>query len=115
MPRPGTFPKDKQGTYLTLPILKEMKNGNLVNIFHVQTDVMALTIPADVIQDGENSNWNDFLQKIYFKDTKSVIVGYFFKETGQQSSIILRNVKDVSKHNFLSNNYHNVCCIHFYS
>ena len=44
MPRPSAFPKDDNGSYVTLSLLKNMPNGELVQVYWVKTDIMELII-----------------------------------------------------------------------
>ena len=48
MPRTGGFPKDDLGVYVTLSILKNMQNGDSVQIYWVKTDIMELIIPNNL-------------------------------------------------------------------
>ena len=45
---------------MTLSLLKNMPNGDMVNIIHVATDIMDINIPSDVIQDGPKANIEKF-------------------------------------------------------
>ena len=91
------------GKYVTLSLLKQMQNGDMVNIIHVTTDVMEISIPCDVIQDGPRANLEKFSTRIYFKKPLQVKVTYFSNATGEQKYITLQNLKTVSTEHFLLN------------
>ena len=67
------FPTDDLGQYLTLSYLHEMKNAEYVTIFFVKTDVEAVFIPSEVVQDGLSINLEKSTKKIHFKQQKNVI------------------------------------------
>ena len=92
MPRPSPFPKDERGSYVTVSLLLQMKNGDAVQIFRLETDEM-IFLP-DSTEDGEISS-SSVSEKVYFKDVKSVSVDYFLKSDGQPRTIFLRNLKEV--------------------
>ena len=96
MPRPSDFPKDHNGSYLTLSILKNMKNSDSVQVYWVRTDIMELIIPHDVVQDGPSANLDEFKTRIYFKQQKNVTVGFCYNVNNMQKSIELRNLKEVN-------------------
>ena len=95
MPRPSQFPKDEHGSYVTVPLLLKMKNGDAVNIFRIKTDKMIFIIPSENSEKDGAMNSEQFLQKVYYKDSKSVTVDYFKKSDGQSHTINLRNLKEV--------------------
>ena len=88
-----------KGKYITLSLLKEMKNGDMVNIVHVVTDLMDISIPSDVIQDGAKANLDKFVTRIYFQRPLQVKVTYFSNFNGEQRFITLQNLKAVSIEN----------------
>ena len=96
MPGTGGFPKDDLGVYVTLSILKNMQNGDSVQIYWVKTDVMELIIPCDVVQDGPSANLDEFKTRIYFKQQKNVTVGFCYNMNNLQKSIELHHLKQVS-------------------
>ena len=57
----SNFPKDEIGSYITLRILKDMPNGDCVQIHLIRTNHLALRIPPDVITKKIN-NSIDFLR-----------------------------------------------------
>lgn len=73
-----------------------MKNGDMVHIVHVATDLMEITIPSTVIQDGAKANLETFVTRIYFQKPLQVRVTYFNNSTGEQKYITLQNLKAVS-------------------
>ena len=95
MPRPSAFPKDDNGSYVTLSLLKNMPNGELVQVYWVKTDIMELIIPSSVVQDGPSSNLDEFKTRIYFKQQKNVTVGYVYNMNNLQKRIELDNLKKV--------------------
>ena len=92
MPRPSPFPKDERGSYVTVPLLLQMKNGDTVQIIRLKTDEMIFL--SENTEDGEISS-KSLSEKVYFKDVKSVSVDYFFKSDGQPHTIYLRHLKEV--------------------
>ena len=86
---------------MTLSLLKEMPNGEMVNIIHVATDIMDINIPSDVIQDGPKANLEMFSTRIYFQKPLQVKVTYFNNSNGEQKYITLQNLKAVSTEYFL--------------
>ena len=70
------FPRDEHGQYLTLECINEMKNAEYVNVFFVQTDLHAVFIPSNVLQDGQTSHAEKFTERIYFKQEKNVRLDY---------------------------------------
>ena len=91
------FPKDDQGSYVTLEILKNFQNGNAVQVHSVKTDTNDMVIPPEIIQDGDDANLDLFPNKFYFKREKDVKVIYLKNEDGEQKSILLRHLKEVCK------------------
>ena len=65
------FPRDEHGQYLTLECINEMKNAEYVNVFFIQTDLHAVFIPSNVLQDGQTSHAEKFTERIYFKQEKN--------------------------------------------
>ena len=96
MPRKGIFPTDKNGKYVTLSLLKEMKNANNVHVFNVVTDKMCVDVPAEVVQTGPSSDTSKFETKIYFNLQKEVYVRYFL-DNGQPKVIQLHHLNEVSR------------------
>ena len=96
MPRPSAFPKDDNGSYVTLSLLKNMPNGELVQVYWVKTDIMELIIPSSVVQDGPSSNFDEFKTRIYFKQQKNVTIGFCYNMNNLQKSIELHHLKQVS-------------------
>ena len=72
-----------------------MKNAEHVNVFFIQTDMEAVFIPREVVQDGLSINAEKFTKKIYFKQQKNVCVDYFFNLTAEEKSIQLDGLKQV--------------------
>ena len=77
MPFSKVFPRDDKGTYITLDILKEFKDGDMVNIFFIKTDLMEKMVPSEIVQDGPRANLQDFPEKMYFKNSSKVTVHYY--------------------------------------
>ena len=96
MPGTGGFPKDDLGVYVTLSILKNMQNGDSVQIYWVKTDIMELIIPNNIVQDGPSANLDEFKTRIYFKQQKNVKVGFCYNMNNLQKSIELDNLKKAS-------------------
>ena len=90
-----SFPKDEKGTYVTIDILKELKDGDSVNIFFIKTDLMEKNVPSDIIQDGPRANLHDFPDKIYFKNSSKVTVHYYLNSSGSRRSILLNHLTKV--------------------
>ena len=97
MPRPSNFPKDSEGSYLTLSFLKNMKNGEYVQIYWVKTDVMHQFIPSNIKQDGPSANLDEYTTRIYFKQQKNVTVGFCYNINGLQRTIELKHLKEVTE------------------
>ena len=95
MPASKFFPHDEKGSYFTLKILKEFKQGDSVTIFHVKTDIMELTIPAEIDQNKIDTLSSQFPPKIYFKNSNNVLVHYVLNTCGSKRSIQLKNLKEV--------------------
>ena len=84
------------GKYVTLASLKQMKNGDMVQIYRIQSDRMDVEIPSDIDQE-EKTSLEKFDKKIYFKHVRKVTVSYVLNLHGQQlKSIRLDNLKEVS-------------------
>ena len=86
-----------QEKYITLKMLKDLPNGDYVTIYHVKTDVISMVIPMDIIQDGPSSNIEDFTHKMYFCQSKNVLINYYLNATGEQKAVRLDNLKQVIK------------------
>ena len=82
---------DEQGRYLTLGCINNMKNAEHVNVFFIQTDIEAVFIPREVVQDGLSTNAEKFTKKIYFKQQKNVRVDYSLNLTAEEKSIRLES------------------------
>ena len=89
------FPTDDLGQYLTLSYLHQMKNAEYVTIFYVKTDIEAVFISSEVVQDGLSTNLEKSTKKIHFKQQKNVIVDYTLNLTGEEKSIHLGHLKQV--------------------
>ena len=74
-----------------------MKNAEYVNVFFIQTDIEAIFIPREVVQDGVSTNADKFTKKIYFKQQKNVRVDYTLKLTAEEKSIRLDREKSRSQ------------------
>ena len=74
-----------------------MKNAEHVNVFFIQTDMEAVFIPREVVQDGLSINAEKFTKKIYFKQQKNVRVDYTLKLTAEEKSIRLDREKSRSQ------------------
>ena len=74
-----------------------MKNAEYVNVFFIQTDIEAIFIPREVVQDGVSTNTEKFTKKIYFKQQKNVRVDYTLKLTAEEKSIRLDREKSRSQ------------------
>ena len=74
-----------------------MKNAEHVNVFYIQTDMEAVFIPREVVQDGLSINAEKFTKKIYFKQQKNVRVDYTLKLTAEEKSIRLDREKSRSQ------------------
>ena len=61
-----------------------MKNAEYVNVFFIQTDIEAIFIPREVVQDGVSTNADKFTKKIYFKQQKNVRVDYSLNLTAEE-------------------------------
>ena len=73
-----------------------MKNGDMVQIYRIQSDRMDVEIPSDIDQE-EKTSLEKFDKKIYYKYGTKVTVSYVFNLHGQQlKSIRLDNLKEVS-------------------
>ena len=66
-----------------------MKNAEYVNVFFIQTDLEALFIPTEVVQDGSSTNAEKFTKKTYFKQQKNVRVDCSINLTMEEKSIHL--------------------------
>ena len=91
----SNFPKDEIGSYITLRILKDMPNGDCVQIHLIRTNHLAMAIPPDVIQDGDKNNVDQFTDRFHFKAIKDVEVRYLKNENGEEKTISLTNLKKV--------------------
>ena len=83
------------GQYVTLSILKSLRNSDKVVICSLVTDKLSIDIPPNIIQVGPSSNTNSFDRKIYFKAQKDLSVHYF-REDGQPQKSTLQNLKQVT-------------------
>ena len=89
------FQNAPQEKYITLKLLKEMRNGDCVTIYHIKTDVISMVIPMEIIQDGPSSNIDDFHHKMYFCNASNVVINYYLNATGEQRAIRLNHLKQV--------------------
>ena len=91
------FPTDDGGQYLTLGYLHEMENAEYVTVFYVKTNIEAVFISTEVVQDSSQfaHNLEKSTKRIHFKQQKNVIVDYTINLTGEEKSINLRNLKQV--------------------
>ena len=76
------------GKYLTLSWLKQLKNGDTVEIHYITTDLMDLNIPSQIKQDVPSPN---FEEKVYFKKVKEAIVWYYSNTNGDPTQMEIEN------------------------
>ena len=82
------------GQYVTLSILKQLRNGNKITINTIVIGEITVNIPNDIIQIGPSSNTDNFTTKIYFKQMKYLSVHYN-TEDGQPHTTTLQHLKKV--------------------
>ena len=78
---------------MTLSWLKQLKNGDTVEIHYITTNLMQLLVPPNIKQDVPNPNFNE---KVYFKKVMDVTVWYYNNSDGEPKKIQLNNLKAVS-------------------
>ena len=91
------FSTNEHGRYITLSCINSKKNAEYVNVFFIQTDIEALFIPNEVVQDSLSKNTDKFTKKIYFKQQKNVRVDYTLKLTAEEKSTRLDREKSRSQ------------------
>jgi hypothetical protein len=83
MPPPQSFPKDDQGQYVTLSMLKELENGDISDIIRIDGPHEQHDVPADVVQSGPDVNHESFDMRFHFKQQKEIFVFYARHDDGQ--------------------------------
>ena len=85
---------------MTLSWLKQLKNGDTVEIHYITTDLMDLNIPSQIKQDVPSPN---FEEKAYFKKVKEVFVWYYSNTNGEPKKLRLDSLKEVCSAGLLAN------------